>query len=105
MTERLLDYCPETGERQWFSTDTDGNSFIRYEQDVSRTLDDNKSSQADGFDKRSEFWHAAKIPNVVIMEWFTKYGVKFWDPDHKSAWIKLLNSSEYRHLRRHNFVI
>ena len=103
--ERLLDYCAATGERQWFSTDEDGNSFVRYEQDVAGTLDYNKEQQANGFDKRADEWHAAKIPNVILMEWFTKHGVKFWDTNHQDGVKKLLNSSEYRHLRCNTFII
>lgn len=103
--EQLLDYCAVTGEKQWFSTDEDGNSFVRYEQDVSKTLDHNKEAQADGFDKRSDVWHAAKIPNVILMEWAVKYGVKFWDSSHQDGVKKLLNHPDYRYLRVNHFII
>jgi hypothetical protein len=105
MTERLLDYNPVTGMKEWFSTDEDGNSFIRYEQDVSATLDCNKEQQADGFDKRSEMWHAARVPDVVAMEWLTKHGVWLHNPAHKEGVRRLLNSNEYRYLRVNNFIL
>lgn len=104
--ELLLDYDPISGMKEWISTDEDtGETFIRYEQDVSPILDYNKEMQADGFDKRSEMWHAAKVPNVVAMEWLTKYGVQMWNPAHKDGVRKLLNSNEYRYLRVNHFIM
>lgn len=105
MTERLLDYDPVSGMAEWFSTDTDGNSFIRYEQDTAPILDHNKERQAESFDKRADMWHAATIPNIVLMEWVTKHGVKFWDPNHREGVRRLLNSDEYRYLRVNHFII
>lgn len=104
--ELLLDYDPISGMKEWISTDEDtGETFVRYEQDVSPILDYNKEMQADGFDKRSEMWHAAKVPNVVAMEWLTKYGVQMWNPAHKDGVRKLLNSNEYRYLRVNHFIM
>ena len=79
--ELLLDHDPISGMTEWISTDEEtGETFIRYEQDVSPILDYNKEMQAESFDKRSDMWHAAKVPNVVAMEWLTKYGVQMWNP-------------------------
>jgi hypothetical protein len=103
--ELLLDYDALTGMRQWISTDDSGNSFIRYEQDVSAILDANKERQNEGFDKRDDMWHAAHVPDIVQMEWKTKHGVEMWNPDHKPAVMRLLNSNEYRHLRVKHFII
>ena len=103
--ERLLDHCEITGEKQWFSTDEDGNSFVRYEQDVTGTLDYNKEQQANGFDKRADEWHAAKIPNVIMYEWMNKFGVEFWNPAHQDGVRKLLNHPDYRYLRVNSFII
>lgn len=105
--ERLLDYSPETGMKTWFSSsDEDGGTWnLRYEQDTSPILDRNKESQAEGFDKRSDMWHAASVPNVVLMEWLTKHGVRYWDRNHAPAVKRLLNSDEYRYLRVKNFIM
>lgn len=104
--ELLLDHDPVSGMKEWISTDEEtGEVFVRYEQDVSPILDYNKEMQADSFDKRSEMWHAAKIPNVVAMEWMTKYGVQMWNPAHKDGVRKLLNSNEYRYLRVNHFML
>lgn len=104
--ELLLDHDPISGMTEWISTDEEtGETFIRYEQDVSPILDYNKEMQAESFDKRSEMWHAAKVPNIVAMEWLTKYGVQMWNPAHKDGVRKLLNSSEYRYLRVNHFIM
>ena len=107
MSERLLDFNRDTGLKTWFSSsDEDGGTWnLRYEQDASPILDQNKASQAEGFDKRSDMWHAAKIPAIVLMEWVTKHGVRYWDKNHAPAVKRLLNSDEYRHLRVKNFII
>lgn len=104
--ELLLDYDPFSGLKEWISTDEmTGECHIRYEQDVSALLDDNKAAQTDGFDRRAEMWHVAKIPNIVLIEWMTKYGIDYYNPNHKKGWIKLLNSSEYSHLKRSPIII
>lgn len=107
LDERLLDYDPSTGMKTWFSSsDDDGGTWnLRYEQDVSPLLDANKESQAEGFDKRADMWHAASIPNVVLMEWITKHGIEYWNPNHRDGVKRLLNSDEYRHLRVKHFII
>lgn len=104
--EKLLGYDPATGMKEWFSSDDDGDTWrIRYEQDVSPLLDANKEAQAESWDRRSEMWHAASIPNVVLMEWVTKHGIQYWNPNHKDGVKRLLNSDEYRYLRVREFII
>lgn len=105
--ERLLDYDPHTGMKTWFSSsDDDGGTWnLRYEQDVSPLLDANKEAQAESWDRRSEMWHAASIPNVVLMEWITKHGIEYFNPNHKEGVKRLLNSDEYRYLRVREFII
>ncbi len=107
LDERLLDYDPSTGMKTWFSSSDDdcGTWNLRYEQDVSPLLDANKAAQNESFDKRADMWHAASIPNVVLMEWITKHGIEYWNPNHRDGVKRLLNSDEYRHLRVKNFII
>lgn len=107
MSERLLDYDPASGMRTWFSSsdENQGTWHIRYEQDASPILDENKETQNESFDKRADMWHAAKIPAVVLMEWLNKYGVKYWDKNDAPKVKKLLNSNEYRHLRVRHFIL
>lgn len=105
--ERLLDFNPDTGLKTWFSSSDEGGGTwnLRYEQDASPILDANKESQAEDFDRRSDMWHAAKIPAVVLMEWLTRHGVRYWDKNHAPAVKRLLNSDEYRHLRVKHFIL
>lgn len=80
-------------------------TIIHTTQDCSGIVDINKAQQNEGFDKGSDMWHAASIPLVVQMEWMTKYGVDLMNEDHMPAVKRLLNSSDYSHLRRNNFVL
>jgi len=107
MGERLFDHDPATGMKTWFSSNEDngGTWQFRYEQDTSPILDHNKEMQSESFDKRSDMWHAAKVPSVVLMEWLTKHGVRYWDKNHAPAVKRLLNSDEYRHLRVRHFIM
>lgn len=105
--ERLFDYDPATGVKTWFSSsDEDGGTWqFRREQDVSPILDRNKEAQAEAWDRRSEMWHAAHIPTLVMYEWATKHGVEMWNPDHKDGVKRLLNHPDYRYLRVRHFII
>jgi len=103
--ERLLDFNPETGEKQWLSTDEEGNSFVRYEQDVEGVLKFNHELGGEGLDKRADQWHVGRYPNSILMEWFTKHGVKFWDPSHADGVKRMLNHPDYARFRSHNFKV
>lgn len=106
MNERLLDYDPVTGAKEWFSEDQDGNCFIRYEEDMTDVFDFCKEMQAnDNLDKRSDMWHAAKLTNAVVMKMIVEHGVDPYNPDHKDGFRRLLNSDEFRYIRVNNFVI
>lgn len=105
--ERLFDYDPTTGVKTWFSSDEEngGQWHFRREQDVAPILDRNKAAQAESWDRRSEMWHAAHIPTLVMYEWATKHGVEMWNPDHKDGVKRLLNHPDYRYLRVREFII
>lgn len=105
----LIDHCPDTGLQKWMDYDQATDSIlISYKQDkdaAQAILDYNKQMQAESFDKRSDWWHAAHIPVGVMYEWLTKYGVDAWNPHHRDGVKKLLNSNEYRYLRVRNFIM
>lgn len=105
----LIDADPATGLRKWLGYDAESDSvLVSYEQDraaQAAILDANKSAQADGFDRRSDFWHAARIPIGVMYEWKVKHGVDAWDPAHKPAVMRLLNDPDYRYLRVRHFIL
>ena len=106
-SERLLDYDPLSGAKQWFSYDDEngGTMRIRYEEDITAVVEANKEAQKTGFDKRNDVWHAANIPNTIIMKWKLEHGVELWNPDHKDGVKRLLNSDDYRYLRVKNFIL
>lgn len=104
MSKRLLDVVDGVATYHDYDEATD-TTYIHTEQDTSAITDLNKAQQNEGFDKRSNMWHAATIPAVVQLEWLTKYGVDMMNKDHFPAVKRLLNSSDYRHLRRNNFVL
>lgn len=68
-------------------------------------LESNKRAQNEAHDKRGEMWHAAKIPASVLLEWRIKYGIEITNPNHAEGVKRLLNSSDYRHLRRVPFQL
>lgn len=104
--EELIDDGSFNGVRKWLSSNEDGDVQVRYEgHDVQPILDHNKAMQNESHDKRSEMWHAAKIPASVMYEWLVKYGVNAWNPAHMDAVKKLLNSSDYRYLRVNHFIM
>lgn len=98
---QLIDDGSWNGLRKWIRGNEDDSVQVAYEQtNLKEYLEDNKRAQNDSFDRKSEMWHAASIPPIVIMEWLTKHGVRAWDPNHAEGVKRLLNSSEYAHLKR-----
>ena len=103
--ERLLDYCAASGMKQWFSTDEDGNSFVRYEQDINGVLDFCKRQQNEELDRKALLRHAGFIPDIIAMKWMTEHGVNYLNPDHQDGVKRLLNDSDYRFIRSNTFTI
>lgn len=104
----LVDDGSFNGLRKWMraSDEDEGTVQVAYDQiNLASFLNDNKRAQTEDFDRKGEFWHAAKIPPIVEIEWLTKYGVRLNDPNHGPAIKRLLNSSEYCHLKRAPIVI
>lgn len=105
----LVDDGSWNGLRKWMraTDDDEGTIQVSYEQaNLQSVLDANKRAANSGdLDRKSEFWHAATIPPIVEIEWLTKYGVRLNDPNHGPAIKRLLNSSEYAHLKRAPIVL
>lgn len=104
----LVDDGSFNGLAKWMraTDDDEGTIQIAYDQvNLQSILDDNKRAQNGEFNRKSEFWHAATIPPIVEIEWLTKYGVRLNDPNHGPAIKRLLNSSEYCHLKRAPIVL
>ena len=106
MAERLLDYDPNTGLKTWHSYDeSDDRTILRYEQDDRSIIDRNKWEQNHGDHKMGDGYIAAHIPSIVMLDWITKYGIDVMNPDHADGVKRLLNSSEWMHLKRTPFTL
>jgi hypothetical protein len=106
MAKRLLDYDPNTGLKTFHEYDeTSERTTLSYEQDVQSILDDNKHSQNHGNHKMGDGYMAAHIPSIVMLKWMVEHGVDVTNKDHMPAVKRLLNSSEWRHLKRTPFTI
>jgi hypothetical protein len=69
--------------------------------DVGPNLELNKAlyNSGDGYAPSRELRRAASIPMEVVEKWRNELGVNVFDPNHKEAVRRLLNSREYLYLR------
>lgn len=103
MNQRLLEVCPLSGMKTWhiFDPVTEETS-LRYEQDVEPVLDDNKEAEA-SFSRTSrlpDMVHVASIPPSIQLKWLIEKGVDILNPDHKQGMADLLDSAEWKYLKR-----
>lgn len=102
---RILDYDPISGLTTTFDyqSDTD-TTVIGYKQDCEAILDDNKEAMLDIDTHRrqakNEWAHYAKIPVGVQYDWLLNHGVNFFKKEDWPRVMKLLNSRDYRYLKR-----
>jgi hypothetical protein len=84
-----------------------GKSRILTEQDVEPLLDQNKARQTMGngpaMDSEGAMWHAAHIPDAVILKWWLEDGIDVYNKGHIAAVKRKLDDSEWRHLRTNVF--
>jgi hypothetical protein len=81
--------------------DSDGSLIVHREADVEPLLEANKAlyTSGDGYSPSREWRRAASVPMAIIEKWQNELGVDVFNPDHKEAVRRLLNSSEYLYLR------
>jgi hypothetical protein len=104
--KRLLDYDPATGLAEYHSYDeTEDKTYVSYEQDVQPILDANKRHQNHGDHRMGDGYLAASIPSSVMLKWLIEYGVDVMNKDHMPAVKRLLNSSDWMHLKRTPFKL
>jgi hypothetical protein len=98
---RFLSRDPATGAVEHFKYDPDGDRcIIRRTVDHAPVIEANKRSQDEtGWNKDKSMRLAARIPPDVQLLWLERFGIKAWDKNHKQAVIRLLNDSEWSHLR------
>lgn len=84
-----------------FVEDPDGKLIVHREADVEPILEANKAlfNSGDGYSPSRELRRAASIPNAIIEKWRNELGIDVFNPDHKPAVRRLLNSNEYAFLR------
>lgn len=98
MTRKFLDYNPNTGLLTSTSFE-DGKNIVKYEQDCQPFWDENARFRANS----SENWakqmkgeekmvHAAFIPDVVILDMKSRFGVNFYDKADGKRVLKLLET-------------
>jgi hypothetical protein len=92
----LIDHDPSRGIRKYLGIGDNNSVPVRIEIEDSSILDRNRALLNEGFDRRSDMWHAASIPTSVMYEWLTRFGINAWNPAHADGVRKLLNSSDYR---------
>jgi hypothetical protein len=84
-----------------FQEDGDGALVVHRTSDVEANLEINKSLYTlnDGYSPSRELRRAASIPMSIVEKWKNELGVDVFDPNHREAVRRLLNSSEYMYLR------
>ena len=102
--KRIVDFDPFTGITTYFDYDHASNTtYVGSEQNISHILDINKALQNDtDYSKqgiREEWWHVAKIPNIVIEKWKNEFGIDVLNKDHWPRVKKLRNDPEYKWLK------
>ena len=103
--ERVVDVDPLTGLTTVFDWDETENRFrLGYKQDCSNVIDSNKEALLDTSrhrqEAKEEWAHYAKVPTIVQYEWLYKHGVDFAKKDHWPGVMRLLNSPDYKYLKR-----
>ena len=107
MARMLIDRDPFTGEAVWYEFNhATEHAIITHEQDTSRIIEANKTDSNDDDRTKAgikrDWWHYARVPNVVILEWKQKYGVDFYNRNHRKRVFELLNHPDYRLLKTTN---
>lgn len=102
---RLADWDPFTGEGIRVGWDhANDQMIVEHFQDTTAIIEDNKRAllkdEAHRKQAENDWAHYAKVPNIVIMKWKQELGVDFFNRDHWPKVMSLLNSPEYRYLKR-----
>ena len=100
---QILDHDPLSGMTVTmdYNHSTD-ELIIKHEQDTTHIIEANKRSLIESDHRaqmRNDWIRYARVPDIVIMEWKTKFGVDFFNNEHWPRVMKLINSPEYRDLK------
>jgi hypothetical protein len=101
MSRKFLDFNPDTGLLTTTAFE-DGRNIVKYEQDCQPYWDANAAFRAndDRWRKgvKEGFAHAAFVPDVVIIDMKTRFGVNFYDKNQRKQVLKLIES-HYPHCK------
>ena len=88
-------------EQRFITDPMTGDLTVVRGADVEPILEHNKAlySMNDGYSPGREWRRAASIPLAIVEKWKNELGVDVFDPNHKAAVRRLLNSSEWQYLR------
>jgi hypothetical protein len=107
MTKPLVEINPLDGSVTEITYDETEDAIVeKTTVNVGPTIDYAKALQ--NHDETPEwlvqknFRLAALIPPEVVELWHNEYGIDYWNPDHKPAIRRLLNSNEWQWLRTNN---
>lgn len=95
------------GVKTWVEGTEDG-LLTHYEQDAEPVLDLNKRKRDAGrayYAQDPDLHRVASIPNGVALQWYVKWGVEAWNPEHIDRVRKLLNDPEWRYLKTAEVII
>jgi hypothetical protein len=76
----------------------DGKVHISRTQDIQRILDWNKERSIEGHNRKSDFRHAGRIPNVVVEMWLRESGLKLGSKEFQEYVKKKLMTGDYGRL-------
>lgn len=95
MSRRFLSFNPLSGLLTTTAFE-DGKNIIKYEQDVQAHWDVNAEYRANTERSRQgikeSFMHAAFVPDIVILDMKTRFGVDFYDRSQQKRVLQLLET-------------
>jgi hypothetical protein len=94
MTDRWIEYDPNTGIKETNIVQDDGTLIVRKEADVQELVDATKAianSGATDIGIKKGLWHYCSIPLAVQYEMLVKHGVNIQDRNHWPKVFDLVN--------------
>lgn len=94
MSRKFLSYNPDTGLLVSTAFE-EGRNVVKYEQDVQAHLDYAAGlRQTDRWKQgvKESFAHAAFVPDVVILDMLTRFGVNFYDKAQGKRVLQLIET-------------
>ncbi len=95
MSRKFLSFDP-TKDLLTSTAFEDGKNVVKYEQNLQPYWDENARfrANADHWKKgvKDGFAHAAFVPDLVILDMLTRFGVNFYDKDQRMRVLELIET-------------